>query len=241
MGSPRREAGRRANESQRPVKLERRFYMGLREVTNAEFRQFRPEHRSGFILQQTLDLDRQPAVNVSWQDAAAYCNWLSAQEGLAAAYETKGGRLAPVTPITNGYRLPTEAEWEWVARGAGGSLRKYPWGDALPVPAGAGNFADRSAQALVPLVIPDFDDGFAATAPVGKLRAGSQRFLRSRRERRRVDARPLHCAAARDLGRSRSCRDRRRGLAGHPWLELEEFGRDGTQARLPRLRGWKAQ
>jgi len=46
MGSPRREAGRRANESQRPVKLERRFYMGLREVTNAEFRQFRPEHRS---------------------------------------------------------------------------------------------------------------------------------------------------------------------------------------------------
>ena len=120
MGSPRREAGRRANESQRPVKLERRFYMGLREVTNAEFRQFRPEHRSGFILQQTLDLDRQPVVNVSWQDAAAYCNWLSAQEGLAPAYETKGGRLAPVTPVTNGYRLPTEAEWEWVARGAGG-------------------------------------------------------------------------------------------------------------------------
>ena len=177
MGSPRREAGRRANESQRPVKLERRFYMGLREVTNAEFRQFRPEHRSGFILQQTLDLDRQPAVNVSWQDAAAYCNWLSAQEGLAAAYEAKGGRLVPVTPITNGYRLPTEAEWEWVARGAGGSLRKYPWGDALPVPAGAGNFADRSAQALVPLVIPDFDDGFAATAPVGSFAQGPNGFF----------------------------------------------------------------
>jgi len=177
MGSPRREAGRRANESQRPVKLERRFYMGLREVTNAEFRQFRPEHRSGFILQQTLDLDRQPAVNVSWQDAAAYCNWLSAQEGLAAAYETKGGRLVPVAPITNGYRLPTEAEWEWVARGAGGNLRKYPWGDALPVPAGAGNFADRSAQALVPLVIPDFDDGFAATAPVGSFAPGPNGFF----------------------------------------------------------------
>jgi formylglycine-generating enzyme required for sulfatase activity len=177
MGSPRREAGRRANESQRPVKLERRFYMGLREVTNAEFRQFRPEHRSGFILQQTLDLDRQPAVNVSWQDAAAYCNWLSAQEGLAPAYETKGGRLAPVTPVTNGYRLPTEAEWEWVARGAGRSLRKYPWGDALPVPAGAGNFADRSAQALVPLVIPDFDDGFAATAPVGSFAQGPDGFF----------------------------------------------------------------
>jgi formylglycine-generating enzyme required for sulfatase activity len=176
MGSPRREAGRRANESQRPVKLERRLYMSPREVTNAEFRQFRPEHRSGFILQQTLDLDRQPVVNVSWQDAAAYSNWLSAQEGLAPAYETKGGRLAPVTPVTNGYRLPTEAEWEWVARGAGGNLRKYPWGDALPVPAGAGNFADRSAQALVPLVIPDFDDGFAATSPVGSFAQGSNGF-----------------------------------------------------------------
>ncbi len=171
MGSPRREAGRRANEAQRAVRLERRFYAGVHEVTNAEFRQFRPEHRSGFILQTTLDLDRQPVVNVSWQDAAAFCNWLSAQEGLAPAYANKGGRLAPVVPATNGYRLPTEAEWEWVARGLGG-MRKYPWGDSLPVPPRAGNFADRSAQALVPLTIPDFDDGFAATAPVGSFAAG---------------------------------------------------------------------
>jgi formylglycine-generating enzyme required for sulfatase activity len=167
MGSPRREAGRRANEAQRPVSLQRRFYVALREVTNAEFRQFRPEHRSGFIMQTTLDLDRQPVVSVSWQDAAAYCNWLSAQEGLAPAYETKGGKLVPATPVTNGYRLPTEAEWEWIARAAGGASRKYPWGDSLPVPPGAGNFADRSAQALLPLVLTDYDDGYAATAPVG--------------------------------------------------------------------------
>jgi formylglycine-generating enzyme required for sulfatase activity len=177
MGSPRREAGRRANESQRPVELRRRFYVGTREITNAEFRQFRPEHRSGFILQSTLDLDRQPAVNVSWQDAAAYCNWLSAQEGLAPAYEMKGGKLAPVTPVTNGYRLPTEAEWEWIARGAGGGMRKYPWGDSLPVPAGAGNYADRSAQALVPLVIPGYDDGYAATAPVGSFAVNAAGFF----------------------------------------------------------------
>ena len=120
MGSPRREAGRRANESQRPVKLERRFYVGPARSdergvpavpAGASFRDS--------SCRQTLDLDRQPVVNVSWQDAAAYCNWLSAQEGLAPAYETKGGRLVPVTPITNGYRLPTEAEWEWVARRRG--------------------------------------------------------------------------------------------------------------------------
>ena len=167
MGSARREAGRRANEAQRAVQLTRRFYVATREVTNAEFRQFRPTHRSGFILQTTLDLDRQPVVNVSWQDAAAYCNWLSSQEGLAPAYENKGGKLVPIAPITTGYRLPTEAEWEWIARGSSGNLRKYPWGDTLPVPPGAGNFADRNAQPLVSSFLGDYDDGHAATAPVG--------------------------------------------------------------------------
>ena len=167
MGSPRREAGRRANESQRQVELARRLYVATRETTNAEYRQFRADHRSGFILQTTLELDRGPVVNVSWQEAAAYCNWLSTQEGLAAAYEMKGGSFVPVTPATNGYRLPTEAEWEWVARRDGAGLRKYPWGDALPVPPGAGNFADRSAQALLPTVMSDYNDGYAATAPVG--------------------------------------------------------------------------
>jgi formylglycine-generating enzyme required for sulfatase activity len=167
MGSPRREAGRRANESQRPVELNRRFYMSLREITNAQFKQFRPEHRSGFIGQNTLELDRQPVVNVSWQDAAAFCNWLSSQEGLPAAYESKGGKLVAVQPMNNGYRLPTEAEWEWVARSSGGALRKYPWGDSLPVPPGAGNFADRKAQPLVPMVMAEYDDGAPATIAVG--------------------------------------------------------------------------
>jgi formylglycine-generating enzyme required for sulfatase activity len=175
MGSPRREAGRRANEAQRAVKLERRFYLALREVTNYEFRQFRQAHRSGFVLAQTLDMDRQPVVNVTWADAAEYCNWLSAKEGLAPAYKNEGGRLVPVVPATNGYRLPTEAEWEWAARGS--ALRKYPWGDALPVPPGAGNFADVTAQPLVSQFLADFDDGHAATAPVGSFAPNALGFF----------------------------------------------------------------
>ena len=168
MGSPRREAGRRANEAQRPVNLQRRFYMSTHEVTNADFKRFRPDHRSGFLSQNTLELDLQPVVNVSWQDAAAFCNWLSAQAGLTPAYEKRGDQLAAVVPVTNGFRLPTEAEWEWVARSAGGSsLRKYSWGDSLPVPSGSGNFADRRAQPVVPQVLVDLDDGFVVSAPVG--------------------------------------------------------------------------
>jgi formylglycine-generating enzyme required for sulfatase activity len=177
MGSARREAGRRANESQRPVELKRRFYVATREVTNAEYRLFRPEHRSGYVMQTTLELDRQPVVNVSWQEAAAYCNWLSSQDGLTPAYEMKNGAFVAVVPATNGYRLPTEAEWEWIARRDGGGLRKYPWGDALPVPTGAGNYGDRSAQALLPTVLTSYDDGYAATAPVGSFAANPSGYF----------------------------------------------------------------
>ena len=177
MGSPRRESGRRANESQRAVELRRRFYLGEREVTNAEFKQFRPQHRSGFVGQNSLELERQPVVNVTWQEAAEYCNWLSQQEGLPAAYQSQGGRLAPVQPATTGYRMATEAEWEWAARAnRDGTLRKYPWGDALPVPAGAGNFGDRSAQPLLQTFLADLDDGHPATANTGSFAANPLGF-----------------------------------------------------------------
>lgn len=174
MGSPRREPGRRANEAQRNVQFKRPFYMGVNEVTNGQFRKFKSEHRSGLVGQHTLDLDNQPAVGVTWQEAALFCNWLSQQEGLPPAYENKNGRVVAVQPLTTGYRLPTDAEWEWVSRyEGGGKFQRYPWGDSLPVAARSGNYADVTARLIVQDVIPDYDDGFAAAAPVGKFPANA--------------------------------------------------------------------
>ena len=168
MGSGRREPGRRANEVSREVVLARPFYLGVREVTNAEYRQFQTEHLSGVIRDRSLDQDNHPVVNLTWQEAAAFCNWLSAQDGLPPAYVAQGETLALVVPATTGYRLPTEAEWEWAARYEGGkATRRYPWGSALPIAPKAGNFADRSSLAVLETALNDYDDGVPTTAPVG--------------------------------------------------------------------------
>jgi formylglycine-generating enzyme required for sulfatase activity len=173
MGASRREPGRRANETLYEVSLQRSFYMGTKEVTNADFRKFDAGHQSGSRDSFSLDGDAQPVVRVSWEDAARYCNWLSKQEGLEPAYQEINGKLFPVSPMTTGYRLPTEAEWTWVARYAGHDPLRYPWGNDMPPPAKAGNFADQSARSTVGTVIDGFDDGFEVTAPPGAFAANS--------------------------------------------------------------------
>ena len=103
------------------------FRMGKYEVTNLEYEQFRPQHRAKRTALSWRD--DEPVVYVSWNDAAAYCNWLSAREGLTPAYDATKG-MARVEGA-NGYRLPTEAEWEYVATGRGEN-RTYPWGEESP-------------------------------------------------------------------------------------------------------------
>jgi formylglycine-generating enzyme required for sulfatase activity len=168
MGSPRREPGRRSNETERIVELKRPFYIARFQVTNREFREFRAQHLSGIFKDESLDLERQPAVRVSWQDAAAFCNWLSEREKLPPAYARRGDRLELIEPATTGYRLPSEAEWEFAARFDGSrATRKYPWGNDLPVPARSGNWGDATAIYLTPVTITGYDDGNRVSAAVG--------------------------------------------------------------------------
>ena len=169
MGSSRADPGRRANEVLVPVTISKPFLIGVREVSNKEFRQFRENHDSGSGIHATMAGDDNPVAGVTWGDAAEYCNWLSAIEGLTPAYEQKFGEWITIRPLTNGYRLPTEAEWVWAVRYAGKeNAQRFAWGADMPPKSNAGNFADQASRDLVPTVIPRYDDGFSATAATGK-------------------------------------------------------------------------
>jgi len=167
LGTPRGEPGRRANEFVRAVRLTRPFYAGVHEVTTGQFRQFTHpgEPRSA---------DRRPVTGIAWEDAARFCNWLSVREGLTPVYRFEGGRHTGSNASADGYRLATEAEWEWLARKAGrGRQTRFAWGDDTRVPTGSGNLADESTRGQVPVYIPRYHDAHAGLAEVGRFTANA--------------------------------------------------------------------
>ena len=175
MGSPRRAPGRRANEGDYTAKLTRPYYIATTELTNLQFKLWR-EHNSGTVGGAPLGLDDQPVVNISWYQAAEYCNWLSDQEGFPRFYQLSGGQLFGINWDSTGYRLPTEAEWAYVSRSRpDGSSATYSWANQLYPPSTAvANFADRAAAVLLPFTLANYRDGFTVSAPVASF--SSNRF-----------------------------------------------------------------
>lgn len=105
MGSPEDELGRSADEIQRRVTLTRPFFLAIHPVTEAQWRE---------VMGGKANLQL-PKVDVTWFEAVTYCNALSRREGLTPAY-VGSGTTWRWNQDADGYRLPTEAEWEYACR-----------------------------------------------------------------------------------------------------------------------------
>ncbi|MFW2368362.1 MAG: SUMF1/EgtB/PvdO family nonheme iron enzyme, partial [Desulforhopalus sp.] len=160
MGAPRSEKGQRANEFQREISLTKPFYASIYEITNGQFKKFNPK--------KNAENDDTPVTSVSWQEAAMYCNWLSVKEGLLPFYKVEGKRVTGFNSETDGYRLLSEAEWEWLARKAGKITQTiFSWGNGTTIPPGAANVADESGKGQARFFVPYYNDGYSGVAPVG--------------------------------------------------------------------------
>ncbi len=122
MGSPKDEKDRLLAEEQHEVSITKPFYLGVYEVTQAEYEKVMENNPSCFSANgdgkysvNDMDTSRFPVENVSWDDAVAFCKKLS-----ELPEEKKAGRV---------YRLPTEAEWEYACRA--GTKTPFHYGDSL--------------------------------------------------------------------------------------------------------------
>ncbi len=100
------------------------FYLSRHEVTFEEYDTFCEASGRKKTDDEGWGRGMRPVINVTWHDAISYCNWLSEKHNLKKFYEFNGEYISPIWHA-NGYRLPTEAEWEYAARSRG-KEQKWP-------------------------------------------------------------------------------------------------------------------